>query len=45
MQSGRIIADGEPRPILADQDLLASARLEPRRSTTNVPATLHHLKG
>jgi ABC-type glutathione transport system ATPase component len=29
MQSGRIIKDGEPRRILTDQDLLASARLEP----------------
>jgi cobalt/nickel transport system ATP-binding protein len=29
MQDGRIVADGKPRDILTDQDLLASARLEP----------------
>ncbi len=29
MQDGRIVADGEPRDILANQDLLRTARLEP----------------
>ena len=29
MQNGKIVADGKPREILANQDLLRSARLEP----------------
>ena len=29
MQDGRIVADGKPRDILTDRDLLAGARLEP----------------
>ena len=29
MQSGRIVADGDPRKVLTDKELLASARLEP----------------
>jgi ABC-type glutathione transport system ATPase component len=29
MRDGRIVADGKPRDVLTNQDLLASARLEP----------------
>jgi len=29
MQNGRIVADGKPREILTNQELLRSARLEP----------------
>jgi cobalt/nickel transport system ATP-binding protein len=29
MQNGRIVADGKPRDVLTDQELLAKARLEP----------------
>jgi energy-coupling factor transporter ATP-binding protein EcfA2 len=31
MQNGRVMADGEPRHVLTNQSLLASARLEPQR--------------
>jgi cobalt ECF transporter T component CbiQ len=44
MRSGRIVADGRPRDILTDQDLLASARLEPP-TLTKVFAELSKAQG
>ena len=44
MQSGRIVADGDPHDILTDEALLASARLEPP-TLTKVFAELSRAQG